>query len=107
MHLSHRQYTTRLSQKLQRWLHRKSRRLSEVRPEMAAASRLGGRPCQCRVWWTGPWLPSECPGDVATSGGPGFGKLTRGTSGDNLPPSEVIMSRCANTSAVNGEKTIL
>ena len=36
MHLSHRQYTTRLSQKLQRWLHRKSRRLSEVRPEMAA-----------------------------------------------------------------------
>ena len=40
MHLSHRQYTTRLSQKLQRWLHRKSRRLSEVRPEMADASRL-------------------------------------------------------------------
>src|SRR5262249_20063484 len=32
-------------------------------------------------------------GDVATSSGTGFGKLTRVTSGVNLPPLEVIMSR--------------
>jgi len=37
-----------------------------------------------RVFWV----------DVATSSGPGFGKLTRVTSGVNLPPLEVIMSRC-------------
>jgi len=36
-----------------------------------------------RVFWV----------DVATSSGPGFGKLTRVTSGVNLPPLEVIMSR--------------
>ena len=30
---------------------------------------------------------------MATSCGTGFGKLTRVTSGGNLPPSEVIMSR--------------
>jgi hypothetical protein len=35
----------------------------------------------------------ECSGDVATSSGTGGGKLTRGTSGVNLPPLEVIMSR--------------
>jgi hypothetical protein len=32
-------------------------------------------------------------GDVATSGGTGCGPFTRGTSGGNLPPLEVIMSR--------------
>jgi hypothetical protein len=37
-----------------------------------------------RVFWV----------DVATSSGTGFGKLTRVTSGVNLPPLEVIMSRC-------------
>ena len=36
-----------------------------------------------RVFWV----------DVATSSGTGFGKLTRVTSGVNLPPLEVIMSR--------------
>src|SRR5262249_5572749 len=36
-----------------------------------------------RVFWV----------DVATSSGMGFGKLTRVTSGVNLPPLEVIMSR--------------
>src|SRR5262249_30202566 len=35
-----------------------------------------------RVFWV----------DVATSSGMGFGKLTRVTSGVNLPPLEVIMS---------------
>src|SRR5262249_20959244 len=36
-----------------------------------------------RVFWV----------EVATSSGMGFGKLTRVTSGGNLPPLEVIMSR--------------
>jgi hypothetical protein len=36
-----------------------------------------------RVFWV----------DVATSSNTGFGKLTRVTSGVNLPPLEVIMSR--------------
>jgi len=41
----------------------------------------------------GTWLPSELRVDGVPSGGTGFGKLTRVTSGVNLPPLEVIMSR--------------
>src|SRR5678815_5487322 len=44
---------------------------------------LDGDRVDRRVFWV----------DVATSCGTGFGKLTRVTSGVNLPPSEVIMSR--------------
>src|SRR6266850_3130961 len=39
------------------------------------------------------WLTAELVGDGAPSGGSGFGKLTRVTSGVNLPSLEVIMSR--------------
>ena len=38
-------------------------------------------------------MTAEWSVEVATAGGTGFGKLTRLTSGGNLPPSEVIMSR--------------
>jgi hypothetical protein len=39
------------------------------------------------------WLTAELVGDGSPSGGSGFGKRTRVTSGVNRPSLEVMMSR--------------